>query len=129
MGPIWAISYSDMYSNDWLILLFPNILILVPRLLFTFAIVRHSEQKSSLNLLCVSGALLIIIDLYICLTMMTVNSIFGTPPGVLALFTAPDVDVRLFVPVPILLLVGVYQVRKNRKSLRSEHVNGGPDGI
>ena len=129
-GSIWAILYSDMYLNDWLIILIPNIIVLTPRLLFVFALAGYDRDRFSLDLVRVSGFLLIAIEIFICFSLMTVNSIFGTPPGVLMLFPAPDVDIRLFVPVPIVLLVGMYLVLwRNRKSLKNEKVNGGPGGI
>ena len=129
MAPIWTISYSDFYPDDWLILLIPNILILIPRLLFVFALTRLNSERPSLIPLGIFGGLLTAIDLYICLTMMIVNSIFGIPPGVLMLFPAPDVDVRLFVPVPILLLVVMHLIWKKQSSKLQIEEDGGPGGI
>lgn len=117
-GSTWAILYSDWYLNDWLIILIPNIIVLIPRVLFILALVGFSRERVDLNLVRVFGLLLIAIEVFICFTMMTSNSIFGIPPGVLFSIAAPDVDIRLFVPTPIVLLVGVYQVRKLEHSRR-----------
>ena len=117
IGSIWLISYSDWYLNDWLIILIPNIFVLIPRLLFVFALVGFNRDNVGLNLVRILGLLLAGIMIVICFIMMTVNSIFGTPPGVLFLIAAPDVDVRLFIPTPILLLVGIYQIRKTKQRI------------
>ena len=117
-GSTWAIVYSDWYLNDWLIILIPNIIVLIPRVLFVFSLVGFSRDRVGLNLVHIFGLLLIGIEIIICLPLMIVNSIFGVPPGILISIAAPDVEIRLFVPTPIVLLVGVYQVRKIEYSRR-----------
>ncbi len=117
-GSTWGILYSDWYLNDWLIILIPNIIVLIPRVLFVSSLVGLSRNRVGLNLVRIFGLLLIGIEIIICLSMMTVNSIFGIPPGVLLSIAAPDVEIRLFVPTPIVLLVGMYQVRKIEHSRR-----------
>ncbi|MDH4214521.1 MAG: hypothetical protein ACFFCT_14505 [Candidatus Odinarchaeota archaeon] len=111
-GSTWMISYSDWYLNDWLIILLPNIFVLIPRLLFVFTLIRFNRDNADLNLVRILGLLLAGILIVICFVMMTVNSIFGTPPGVLFSIAAPVVDVRLFIPTPILLLAGIHLIKK-----------------
>lgn len=118
MGSIWAISYSDWYLNDWLFILIPNVIVLIPRVLFVFALVGFDQDRVDLKFVHFFGLLLIGIEVIICLVMMPGNSILGVPPGVLYSIPAPDVDIRLFVPTPIVLLVGMYQVRKIEYSRR-----------
>lgn len=117
-GSTWAILYSDWYLNDWLIMFVPNIIVLIPRVLFVFSVVGFNRERVGLNLVRVFGLLLVGIEIFICFAVMTVNSIFGIPPGVLISIAAPDVEIRLFVPTPIVLLVGMYQVRKIEHSRR-----------
>lgn len=114
-GSTWLISYSDWYLNDWLVILIPNIFVLIPRLLFVFALIGFNRDNIGLNLVLILGLLLTGIMVVTCFEMMTVNSIFGIPPGVFFLFTTPDVDIRLFIPTPILLITGVYLIRKKKQ--------------
>lgn len=114
IGSTWLISYSDWYLNDWLIILIPNIFVLIPRLLFVFTLIRFNRDNVDLNLVRILGLLLAGIMIVVCFVMMTANSIFGTPPGVLFSIAAPVVDVRLFIPTPILLLAGIHLIRKTK---------------
>ncbi|PNX51532.1 MAG: hypothetical protein BV458_11415 [Thermoplasmata archaeon M9B2D] len=119
MGSTWAISYSDWYLDDWLIILFPNIIVLIPRVLFVFALIGFNLDGVGLNLVRIFGLILIGIEIIICLVLMLDGGIYGAYPSVIISIAAPDVNLRLFVPTPILLLVGAYQVL-NTKDGRSK---------
>lgn len=47
---------------------------------------------------------------------MIVNVIYGIPHGVLISIVKPDLDLRLFIPTPILLIVGLYLARNKFSS-------------
>ncbi|NHI89072.1 MAG: hypothetical protein EAX87_06080 [Candidatus Thorarchaeota archaeon] len=114
MGSTWAILYSDWYLNDWLIILLPNIIVLIPRVLFVITLIGFNLDRVGLNLVRTFGLILIGIEIIICLVLMSGNVIYGTLPGVLISILAPDVNLRLFVPTPLLLLVGAHQVLRTR---------------
>lgn len=146
---IWNLAYSDWYTefsgaiNGWLLrpFIWPLDLLLgivflasgrvsplsllgllvVPtvRLLFAVVVVRYREKKLSKSVLTISAMSLIGVSLASCLLSMTVNAIFGVPPGVLIFIAAPDVDTRLFIPIPILLVVGLYLSRKADKHVEN----------
>ena len=110
-GSTWGIAYSDWYLNDWSIGFGPNFFVLIPRVLFVIALVGFNRNRASKDHVRIFGLLLIGIEIVICLYLMMIDAIFGTPPGVLIILPEPDVDIRLFLPTPLLFLVGMYQVR------------------
>ncbi|MGY5881745.1 MAG: hypothetical protein RTV31_15950 [Candidatus Thorarchaeota archaeon] len=108
-GSIWSILYSDWYPNDWLIILIPNIMVLIPRVLYVLVQIGFDRDRVSLEYVHFFTIMLIVIESCICVSLMITNSIYGVPPGILISIATPDIDIRLFVPTSLLLLVGLYQ--------------------
>lgn len=139
----WNLTYSDWYTefsgaiNGWLFrtIIWPLDLLLgviflasgrvsplsllgllvtpIVRLQFAVVVVRYRQMKLSKSVLTISSMSLIGVSLASCLLPMTINAIFGVPPGVWISIVAPDVDTRFFIPIPILLLVGLYLSKKS----------------
>ena len=101
--------YSDWYPNDWLIILIPNIMVLIPRVLYVLVQIGFDRDRVSLEYVHFFTIILIVIESCICVSLMITNSIYGVRPGILISIATPDSDIRLFVPTSLLLLVGLYQ--------------------
>lgn len=82
------------------------------RLLFVAVVVLYRQNRISKSALIISGIGVIGISLASCFLSMTINVIYGTRPGWCILLAPPNLDTRLFFPLPILLLVGSYLSRK-----------------
>ncbi len=84
----------------------------IVRIIFAVGVVLCRQNRISKSVLAISGIGVIGISLASCFLSMTVNVIYGTRPGWCILLAPPNLDTRLFVPIPILLLVGLYLSRK-----------------
>jgi hypothetical protein len=139
---IWNLTYSDWYFevpdaiNGWLFtpIIWLYILFLVDvvwafghvtpvslliflltpivRLFFVAVVILYTKKRISKSVLAISSISVIGVSLANCLFSMIVNVIYGIPPGLRISIAAPDVDTRLFIPIPILFLVGLYLSRK-----------------
>lgn len=125
----WTLTYSDWFSgvegalNGWLLLpspltyALPNNLLLVfispaIRLVFVAAVALYRQGRISKSILTTIGILLLGVSIADCASSMTVNVIYGIPPGLYISIVSPDVDTRLFLPVPILLIAGLLLSKK-----------------
>ncbi len=138
----WTLTFSDWYFDvvgnvfGWLILpsaaimntfLLPLLLLspsissssafalLIPLLDFLFvgAVILYRQGRIGREFLAISGIILLVNSIAAAIVSMTTNVIFGIPPRVLISIAEPDVDTRFFTPIPILLILGWYQIRKS----------------
>jgi hypothetical protein len=139
----WSLTYSDWYSgvagswNGWLFLpnlwlfgllltdwqwVFTHVVLssvilafLTPlvRFLFVAAVLLYRTNRVGKHLLLISGGILLASTVAGCALSMILNAIYGVPPGLLISIAAPDVDVRFFCPIPILLITGLLLARKS----------------
>ncbi len=119
----WDLTCSDWFSglrwglDGWL--LWPNpfirpsdqlLLVLmpqVPRLVFVVVVALYRQGRADKSILIIAGILLLGFSSAICASLTAANAIYGIPPGIELLFRAPDVDTKLFLPIPILLITGL----------------------
>ncbi|MFQ5834144.1 MAG: hypothetical protein ACE5H4_15675 [Candidatus Thorarchaeota archaeon] len=85
------------------------------RFLFVAVVALFRRSRTNWQTVKAVGLLMLATAIVSCVFAMTVNVIYGIPPGVLFLVVAPDTDSRLFLPLPILLLVGMFLVRRRSK--------------
>jgi hypothetical protein len=81
-------------------------ILLSPRLIFASVASMYDAGRLGPNYVVAAALPVIAVTAYMLLGLMTANIILGTPPGVLISITAPDIDSRLFLPTPILLVLG-----------------------
>lgn len=89
---------------------------LIPRLLFAIGVIFHDFGRIGKAYATALALPTIVVIGWISLQMMTASIILGTPPGVLISILAPDIDSRLFVPTPFLLLVGFMMIKSTKES-------------
>ncbi len=93
-------------------------ILLLPRLLFAAATFMYNAGKLGKNYVFVSALPVVFVTAGIYMMLMTANIILGIPPGVLISIAAPNIDSRLFLPTPILIILGLIVVRsKTRRDL------------
>ncbi|MFW9800504.1 MAG: hypothetical protein ACFFD9_08710 [Candidatus Thorarchaeota archaeon] len=86
-------------------------ILLFPRLLFAATTSMHCIDRLSKAYVVASAIPVVAVTAWLGLQLMTASIILGSPPGVLISIAAPDVDSRLFLPTPILLLLGYIIIR------------------
>ena len=96
----WMIIHVSL-SSFLLALLVP-----ISRIVFIVAVALFRLEKVEKPILIAAGLMLLGVSVLECILMMTTNVIYGIPPGLYISIARPDVDTRLFVPIPILLVVG-----------------------
>lgn len=125
---IGFIENSDWTGNIWFLrtafssgevdltgaLIFLTIL-LFPRLLFAAVVVLHDFGRLGESYVAISAIPIIIVTVWFALYSTTSSIIMGLPPGVLISIAAPDIDSRLFIPTPFLLVLGFFIIRSKRK--------------
>jgi hypothetical protein len=121
---IGSIENSDWTEGVWILktifsmavpgpfaVLGPLAILLFPRLLFASVASMYDAGRVGSNYVAAAALPVIAVTAYMVLGLMTANIILGTPPGVLISIAAPDIDSRLFLPTPILLVLGIIIVR------------------
>lgn len=88
---------------------------LIPRLFFAISVIFHDFGRLGKAYATALAIPPIIVIGWILLQMMTASIILGTPPGRLISILAPDIDSRLFVPTPFLLLVGFMMIKSKKE--------------
>jgi len=125
----WDLAYSDWFSgfkvamNGWLLL--PNLFThAMPGYLFSFlmasavhlnfvaAVALYRQGRIDKSILIIASILLVGLSTATCVSSTTSNVIYGIPPGVIASTLAPDVDAKLMLPIPILLITGLLLSKK-----------------
>ena len=118
------LAYSDWFSgfggalNGWLLL--PNLFThAMPGYLFSFlmasavhlnfvaAVALYRQDRIGKSILIIASVLLVGLSIATCVSSTTPNVIYGIPPGVFVSILAPDVDTKLMLPIPILLIAGL----------------------
>jgi uncharacterized membrane protein len=96
-----------MPSSLFLFLMTP-----VVRLVFVAAVAFYRQNRIHVSILIIACILLIGISIAGCASAMIANVIYGIDPGLEISMLTPDVDTRLFLPIPILLIAGLLFSKK-----------------
>jgi hypothetical protein len=124
---IGSIENSDWTGNTWFLRTvlsagpMPPIaalaflaIFLIPRLLFAVVVLMYEFDRIGKASVFAAAVPAIAVTIWITLQMMTASIILGTPPGVLISIVAPDIDSRLFLPTPFLLVLGFIITRSKK---------------
>jgi len=116
-SPLAFAEHSDWIEEGWIIrtVQFQHVppisvamwgLMIVIRVSFATAVLLFHLGRLQKDYVILSGVFVAGISVLQCIQLMIANVILGIPPGILINIVAPDVDMRLFVPVPLLLVLG-----------------------
>jgi len=100
------------------------VLVPISRIVFISMLVLFKLEKVDKTSFRVAGLIVLGISILECVMMMTINVIYGIPPGLYISIVRPDIDTRLFVPIPILLIVGFYLSRRTCVKMADSEVTG-----
>ena len=112
---IGMFEFSDWAESGWFLRLDSSLLFLPTQLLFAAAVWLYTNRRVSRAYVVGASLPLLALTAILSLELLTANTIFGVPPGVFISIAAPDVDSRLILPVPLLLLIGIlFIIRGNQ---------------
>ena len=122
---VGSIENSDWTEGVWILrLIFSGggidlvglTILLLPRLIFAATASMYDAGKIRRLYVSMAAIPVVFVTSVICLMGMTATIILGIAPGVLISIAAPDIDSRLFLPTPILIILGLIIIRsKNKK--------------
>jgi hypothetical protein len=126
--PLASVEYSDWIEEGWIIrtVQFQHVppipvamwaLLIVIRVSFATAVLLFHLGRLQKDYVVLSGVFVAGISVVQCIQLMMANVILGIPPGILINIVAPDVDMRLFVPAPLLLVFGFLVARVRNLAL------------
>lgn len=107
--------YSDWVDSGWFLRPESSLLILPVQLLFAVAVTLYSNGRVSRAFVAGASLPLLALAMILSLELLTPNIIFGVPPGVLFSIGTPDIESRLVLPVPLLLLVGILFIMRGKR--------------
>jgi hypothetical protein len=90
-------------------------ILLLPRLLFAAAASMYDAGRLRRLYVSLAAVPVVFEATVICLMLMTANINLGIAPGVFYSIAAPDIDFRIFLPTPILIVLGLIIVRSKNK--------------
>ena len=122
---MFAFSFGVIEYSDWggiflktpyisissLPYLIPWLLYILIRIVFALSIVLTDDRRGKIFAVLL-GILLICCFPFLWVQLMTINSIWGIPPGLLFNISQPDTDYRFVFPLPILLLLAIIMYMK-----------------
>ncbi|MHA2058972.1 MAG: hypothetical protein ACW979_15240 [Candidatus Thorarchaeota archaeon] len=125
---IGSIENSDWTGNTWFLrtIFSPGemdlaavfaffAILLLPRLIFAATASMYDAGRIGKAYVVVSMIPVIAVTAWLVLQLMTTSIHLGLPPGVLVSIAAPDVDSRIFLPTPFLLMFGFLIIRSTRR--------------
>ena len=134
---MFAFSFGVIEYSDWggiflktfyisissLSYLIPWLLYILIRIIFALSIILADNKRGKIFAVLM-GILLISCFPFLWIQLMTINSIWGIPPGLLISISRPDIDYRFVFPLPILLLLAtiMYMKKSQRQNSDSDMV-------
>lgn len=107
-----------LFSSSFYLPSMFDVLVPLLDLVFIAMVVLYKQGRIDRIVLMLSGIAVLANSIIVALVLITNNTIYGIPPGVLISILAPDRDIRFFVPIPLLLIVGWYQTRNVSKTVQ-----------